>query len=157
MIRGSLADGIADFRRTSSAYMREEAEELREEMRVQIRRRTPIGSRIDVNTGVDLGPSGALRRSVNDMPIRRVGADTWRGGVESRLDYASHVEYGTRRHIIEGNRYLRFWVGRRMVIRRRVQHPGMDGAFMFLEGSRVAEARWETAANRRLSRELRVI
>jgi hypothetical protein len=39
-------------------------------------------------------------------------------------NYASHVESGTKPHVIHGNPVLRFQVGGQTVVTRKVDHPG---------------------------------
>lgn len=150
MVRGSLAADIRALRRKLPGHFADQADKASELIRDEVRDRTPVGTRIDQRTGAVLGPSGALRRSVRPLPTVRVAHDTWVCGAYSTKSYVEHVEYGTRAHIIEGNLYLRFWSNGNMVIRRRVNHPGMRGHHMFALGLAEAAAKWPVGADTRL-------
>ena len=50
--------------------------------------------------------------------------------VDSNLEYAPHVEFGTSPHVIEGNDYL-YWEGAEHPV-RRVNHPGNE-AYLYLK------------------------
>jgi hypothetical protein len=65
----------------------------------------------------------------------------------------SHVEYGTRAHPIDAQtgHYLRFVSKGAIRFAKHVDHPGTTGQFMFLRGSRIAEAKWKQSARGRLN------
>lgn len=68
--------------------------------------------------------SGKLRRSTRHNV--RVGRNKSRLQLKWSRSYASHIEYGTRAHVIRPRRkkFLRFRVGGRVVFARKVNHPG---------------------------------
>lgn len=71
--------------------------------------------------------TGDLRQSIRGVrTVTQLGfaEGELQAGVSPDLEYASFVEYGTRRHIIEGNPTLSFKVGNRWIHTRRVRHPG---------------------------------
>jgi hypothetical protein len=64
---------------------------------------------------------GILRGSIN--------FETTDYGVKiTMVDYAVHVEFGTKAHIIEpkNKQALRFKIGNKTIITKKVQHPGTD-------------------------------
>lgn len=65
--------------------------------------------------------TGTLRRSIT----RRIDGPH-RGVVFTDVDYAPHVEFGTKPHVIrpKNKKMLAFKVGGRMVFARQVFHPG---------------------------------
>jgi hypothetical protein len=130
-------------------FIAAEARRAGEITRDEVRDLTPIGTVVDPKTGAVLGPSGKLRRSIRPLPVVRTGPDTWITGAYSRLPYASFVEYGTRKHVINGRPYLAFWAGGQLVVTKRVVHPGSWGHHMFSLGVLRAEAIWATNANAR--------
>lgn len=155
MIRGSLANDLRDLRTNDlPRFFDREADAGRRMLQREVRALTPVGRRIDQKTGADLGPSGALRASVTLLPVRRLPGRIVTG-VKSDKSYASDVEYGTKAHVIEGNKYLRFWSQGQMRIRRRVNHPGQEAKFMFLLGAEETDRLYEQDANPRLARLLR--
>jgi hypothetical protein len=150
MLRGSVSGQLRAVKGGLPGHIAREASRASGIIRDEVRDRTPVGRVIDQRTGADLGPSGKLKRSIRPLPVVRTSQDTWLTGAYSRLDYASHVEYGTRKHVIKGRPYLAFWDNGRLVVTKRVMHPGNWGHHMFLLGALEAEAIWLSTANTRL-------
>jgi hypothetical protein len=70
--------------------------------------------------------TGALRASIG---VQRLGPLT--GAVRTALEYAGHVEYGTRPHTIRPRRKRAlYWAGAAHPV-RQVNHPGTKGRYMF--------------------------
>lgn len=139
--------------------MRNEANRAMRASRDQVRKRTPIGRRIDPNTGNDLGPSGRLRNSVSGIRPRptRPG-HSYTTGAHSERREAGLVERGSPPHPIAARRAktLRFWLGPgNIAFRKKVAHPGFDGYHMFSEGIAAALAEEMKGANTRLQLVLR--
>jgi hypothetical protein len=149
-IKGSVAGDLGRLAQRLPVFFDGEARRARRVLRDEIQDRTPVGRRVDPDTGRDLGPSGRLRRSVRVMPVRRIGRERWVTGAESNEDHASHVEFGTRRHVIQGNLHLRYWSNGQLHFHQRVNHPGAPGVFMFLRGAQAAEKIWAQNADRQL-------
>lgn len=153
-IRGSLRLVVDRQRRDLDAFLHDEALEASRLTRREVRARTPIGTRFDPRTGVPLGPSGDLRDSVDEIMPFKSASDVWVGGAESELDYASHVEFGTRAHIIRayGDGWLRFWSAGQIRFAKQVNHPGAPGHFMFQRGLYAAYLQHRAGADGRLQR-----
>lgn len=141
-VRGSISGELKALKAGLPEFFAREARKASGMVRDEVRDLTPVGRVVDPLTGKDLGPSGALKRSIRPLPVVRTGPDTWTTGAYSLKQYASYVEYGTRRHIINGRPHLAFWAGGRLVITRRVMHPGTNGHHMFLLGATAAEAKY---------------
>ena len=102
----------------------------------EVRSRTPVRT-------------GRLRASVNGRVIPATAAG---GVVRGTLtigmpSYARFVEEGTRPHVIVARRKraLAFKVGGKVVIVRRVRHPGTKGAHMLRDGMAAARPRIEAS------------
>lgn len=149
-VSGSLSAEMQSLRTQLPSFLLSEADRASGLMRDQVRDRTPIGRIVNPQTGLDLGPSGKLRRSIRPLPVMRIGADRWLTGAYSRVSYASFVEDGTRAHVIDGNQNLRFWSQGQLFYRKQVKHPGAPGQHMFLRGALAAEVLWQGGADTRL-------
>lgn len=71
--------------------------------------------------------TGALRQSITYV-IDGTSAKTMVARVGSNLEYAAHVEFGTRAHVIRprNKKALSFKIGSKKIIATLVYHPGTD-------------------------------
>lgn len=154
----SVTAGVSDYygrlSRQFPSFLRDEARHVGELTTREVASRTPVGRRVDQNTGADLGPSGRARRSWKPIPPRRI-ADGYESGASSGVAYVPELENGAPAHIIpQGGRaagvWLRFWSHGELRFAREVHHPGMRGHFMMERGLREAERRYQSEADRRL-------
>lgn len=133
MVKGSVADSIAQFNRDFQSELRPFARVTTADLKSYIEDETPVDT-------------GRLRRS---FYVKR-GSYGVQYIVRNRMDYAPWVEWDTGRHrpggqyiIITPKRaeYLRFR-GRTgdIVYTKRVRHPGSAGAHMFAKGTARLEA-----------------
>lgn len=120
----------------------------------EIAQRTPVGRRINAQTGADEGPSGHLKASWRPIPVR-VHAGTYTSGSYTLVEYAPYVEYDTRRHIIptggpEAGIVLHFFSHGEEIFTRSVHHPGTRGKYMMTRGLNATERIFLPEAERRL-------
>jgi hypothetical protein len=152
LIRGSIAAELRSIQRKLPKFLEQQASYAGSMIQTEVKRLTPVGRTVDPVTGADLGPSGKLKASIKVKKVAIVPPDRFISGAESDLPYASHVEYGTRRHIIEPRtaKALRFWDAGQLAFARRVNHPGTQGHHMFSRGLQVAERRYQSVGNAKL-------
>ena len=154
--KGSLTAKLDVFDQRFPEFWAQEARNFSSDLVREVRALTPVGVKVDKKTGVPVGPSGDLKKSIRPVPAR--GSKwSWTVGVWSAKDYARHVEYGTKAHIIQAQagHYLRFWASGSVQFAKRVKHPGTQGHFMFLRGSRIAETQWKGSSRARLNQFMR--
>jgi hypothetical protein len=150
MIRGSAHGELVALKKKTPQFFAKEADRASRLVRNEVRDLTPIGTRVDQRTGQVLGPSGRLKRSIRPIPVRRTSPTTWTTGAFTTVEYAHFVEHGTKPHVIEGATALRFWSQGQLRIRKRVNHPGAPGHFMFARGALNARAKFMVGADARL-------
>jgi hypothetical protein len=133
-------------------FMRREAAHAGELTTRHVAQLTPIGKQIDPATGDHTGGySGKLRKSWRTMTVRVEGT-SYTSGTSSSVSYAGIVDGGARAHVIEGNRYLRFFTHGELLVRERVHHPGFRGIHMTIRGLNAAEREFLEGAGERYQR-----
>ena len=154
----SLVSTLKALRQELPETLLKEANEIGDMLRDRVAFHTPVAKRIEPDTGRPLGESGHLKRSWRKVPAKREGEDRYSTGVETKVDYATYVNDGTRAHIIEPkaerrahNRQaaLRFWSNGELLFRRRVHHPGTRGRFMVQRGAMDVEREYPQRAEAR--------
>jgi hypothetical protein len=140
---GRIQRGIPSFMRRETRYVSQLATR-------EIAQRTPIGKKVDQETGEDRGTSGKLRRGWRPISPRQEG-NTYTGGSYNDVDYTRYVEDGTREHIIRAHGIaLHFWSKGEEFFRRQVHHPGTRGVFMAERGLKEADRQYGREADARL-------
>lgn len=151
-IRGSLLLDLVTAQRVLPTFFEAEAQQASIDMARNVRARTPVGRIIDPDSGVDLGPSGAARASVQPTDPVQESSTRWRAGAHSDLDYVAILETGARPHLIQAKPggVLRFWSHGQLFHARSVHHPGFLGFHMFLRGAVDTERGYSRSADMRL-------
>lgn len=68
------------------------------------------------------GFGGTVTKNATEYKLLRVRGRLLR--IQNKRKHAPFLEFGTRPHVIQGKPFLRFRVGGRLVVARRVNHPG---------------------------------
>lgn len=141
VVRGSFAEAIRVGRRRWPGMMEQFAQDVSEEMVINIREHTPIDTM-------------RLYNSIRPFPVRKIAPNVWTGGAHTNVQYASFVEDDTRPHRITARRapMLVFWKNGRKIITKSVWHPGTSGYHMFARGSDDTEAMLDNMMEQRLHR-----
>jgi hypothetical protein len=151
---GSVARHLRRHRMTVvPRHLRSEAGRAGDATLREVRDRTPVGERIDPETGAYLGPSGVLLRSIRKIGVRPDGEGGYETGAYTLNRVAGIVEHGAPPHWIHPRRghFLRWWDGPgNERFARSVHHPGFEGRFMFAQGVNAALVSEMLDANTRL-------
>jgi hypothetical protein len=102
MATGTFAMQVRELKARMPAFCDDQAKKLSESCVEHTKRHTPIGHRRDAKTGAELGPSGELRESIEEIPVKRIGNNIWTGGAMSRLGYACVFDSSTK-VVVKGN------------------------------------------------------
>lgn len=124
-IKGSFAETATRHLAAIDAMCRETTEESVEAIQGRVQENTPV-------------VTGALKESVLTTPVVQDARGNYTANVESELEYAPYVEYGTSPHVIHPSEAQALAFDGRVVA--EVHHPGNRGRHMFRQGAIEFEA-----------------
>jgi hypothetical protein len=119
-IKGSFAETATRHLAAIDAMCRETTEESVEAIQDRVQENTPV-------------ITGALKESVVTTPVVQDVRGDYTAAVESDLEYAPYVEFGTSPHVIQPNDAEALAFDGRVVA--EVHHPGNRGRHMFRQGA----------------------